>query len=449
MAVHATGESRQWSEFGRRLREWRRRAGLTQAQLGGRVGYHHSLISKLESGVRVPPADLVDALDRLLGTDGELAALCREPVREPEPPQRTLLSLLPGARPATAPVTVRSWPAALPVDGIGCPLHGPLGCPVPDLATARDLLALIGPRRSAPHGVEPDLTHVLTALLVEYAHTSLASRPDDVLPAVEWLLHALIRLGDGDAEPNAAHQRLVAHYAAIAGRLRMLRGQTALSMAWFGHGLARADVVGDVPARVLLLAEVSTLARLDGDADTALACGRAMAVADGDRAWTRVLAQVALARGHALAGDDAECLRALAAAETGLSRLGERDLLEVPWLVGDPGRLRVDAAAGAALRDLAALTGDAAAARQAVVVTAGACALVPDWMRPAGLLLTLRLADAHACAGEPDAAVAVAEPVRAEAEAAGRVTIAAELAGLRSRLGRRWAAVPEVRAFAE
>ncbi|MBM7773362.1 transcriptional regulator with XRE-family HTH domain [Actinokineospora baliensis] len=449
MAGHASGQSAHWPEFGRRMREWRRRAGLTQAQLGLRVGYHHSLISKLESGVRVPPSGLVECLDTILGADGELVALCREPAREPEPPQRTLLSLLPGAGQESVPVTVRFWPADLPVDGVGCPLHGPVGCPVPDLDTARDLLALLGPGRRAPRGLDPDLTHVLTALLGEYSRVSLESESASVLPAVEWVLHALTRLGDAADEPHAAHLRLTAHYSAIAGRLRMHRGQTTLSMAWFGHGLARADLVGDVGARVRLLAEVSTLARLDGDADTALACGRAMAVADTARPWTTVLAQLSLARGHAIAGDDAEALRAMAAAETALGRLGERDHLEVPWLVGDMGRLRVDAAAGAALRDLAALTGDRALARQAVVVTGQSVALVPERMRPAALLLAVRLADAHACAGEPDAAVALAEPVWSAAEAAGRSTITAELAGLRTRLGRRWGAVASVRAFAE
>ncbi|RLK53680.1 helix-turn-helix domain-containing protein [Actinokineospora cianjurensis] len=449
MAGHASGQSAHWPEFGRRMREWRRRAGLTQAQLGLRVGYHHSLISKLESGVRVPPAGLVDCLDQILGADGELIALCREPAREPDPPQRTLLSLLPGAGVEPVPVAVRFWPATLPEDGIGCPLHGHLGCAVPDLDTARDVLALVGPGKTPPRGLEPDLTHVLTALLVEYSRQSLESGSATVLPAVEWLLHALTRLGDTGDDPHPAHQRLAANLAAIAGRLRMHRGQTTLSMAWFGHGLARADLVGDVGVRVRLLAEVSTLARLDGDADTALACGRAMAAADPGRPWTTVLANMSLARGHAAAGDDAEALRAVAAAETALGLFDERDHLEAPWLGGDQGRLRMDAAAGAALRDLAVVTDNRALARQAVVVTGQSAALVPERMRPAALLLSVRLADAHACAGEPDAAVAIAEQVRVEAEAAGRATITAELAGLRARLGRRWGAVAAVREFVD
>ncbi|WP_018685622.1 helix-turn-helix domain-containing protein [Actinokineospora enzanensis] len=448
MAGDATRDPTRWPEFGRRMRQWRRRAGLTQAQLGTRVGYHHSLISKLESGVRVPPAGLVKALDALLGADGELVELCREPAREPDPPLRTLLSVLPGATGGVAPLAVRSWPETLPVTDVGCPLHGPAGCEVPDLATTRDLLALVGDSRTAPRGLEPDLTHALAALRAEYARLGLESRSAAILPGVEWLLHTLSRLGDA-GEPSPAHLRLAAHFAAIAGRLRMHRGQHALGMAWFGHGLARADLTGDVGARVRLLAEVSTLARLEDDADTALACGRAMAAADQDRVWTRALADLALARGHALVGAGAECLRHLDAAEAGLARFGELDHREAPWLAGDLGRLRLDAAAGGALRDLAAHTGDRAAARRATRVTEEAVGLVPEPMRPARLLLLVRLADAHACAGEPDAAVAVVAPVAEEAAAAGRSTITAELAKLRARLTRDWGDARAVRVLAE
>ncbi|RZU74811.1 hypothetical protein EV384_3291 [Micromonospora kangleipakensis] len=38
-------EAPPWGGFGRELGVWRRRAGLTQAQLALRVGYHHSVIS--------------------------------------------------------------------------------------------------------------------------------------------------------------------------------------------------------------------------------------------------------------------------------------------------------------------------------------------------------------------------------------------------------------------
>ncbi|WP_206743657.1 helix-turn-helix transcriptional regulator, partial [Kitasatospora sp. MBT66] len=41
-------EDHLWQAFGLRLRQWRRRAGLTQAQLGAEIGYDHTAVSKLE-----------------------------------------------------------------------------------------------------------------------------------------------------------------------------------------------------------------------------------------------------------------------------------------------------------------------------------------------------------------------------------------------------------------
>ncbi|WP_234326580.1 helix-turn-helix transcriptional regulator, partial [Streptomyces sp. NRRL S-495] len=38
-------EDHLWQAFGLRLRQWRRRAGLTQAQLGAEIGYDHTAVS--------------------------------------------------------------------------------------------------------------------------------------------------------------------------------------------------------------------------------------------------------------------------------------------------------------------------------------------------------------------------------------------------------------------
>ncbi|MFJ1826313.1 helix-turn-helix domain-containing protein, partial [Streptomyces sp. NPDC088178] len=61
-----------WRDFGTRLRQWRRRAGLTQAQVGTRVGYDHTAISKLEHGTRKTPLPLARRLDDLLTAGGDL-----------------------------------------------------------------------------------------------------------------------------------------------------------------------------------------------------------------------------------------------------------------------------------------------------------------------------------------------------------------------------------------
>ncbi|MDV9198139.1 helix-turn-helix domain-containing protein, partial [Streptomyces sp. Wh19] len=65
-----------WRAFGTRLRQWRRRAGLTQAQVGARVGYDHTAISKLEHGTRRTPLPLARRLDELMTAGGALLAAC-------------------------------------------------------------------------------------------------------------------------------------------------------------------------------------------------------------------------------------------------------------------------------------------------------------------------------------------------------------------------------------
>ncbi|MGW1138922.1 helix-turn-helix domain-containing protein [Streptomyces zhihengii] len=59
---------------GRQLRLLRERAGLTQRELGERLGYSEELIRSLERGRRTPQAEFLDAADELLDAGGLLAA---------------------------------------------------------------------------------------------------------------------------------------------------------------------------------------------------------------------------------------------------------------------------------------------------------------------------------------------------------------------------------------
>jgi transcriptional regulator with XRE-family HTH domain len=70
------------TNFGRRLRHWRRVAGLTQADLGRKLAYDHSFISRVECGTRWPPRDLAVRCDEVLGTGQELVHLWRLAERE-------------------------------------------------------------------------------------------------------------------------------------------------------------------------------------------------------------------------------------------------------------------------------------------------------------------------------------------------------------------------------
>jgi transcriptional regulator with XRE-family HTH domain len=73
-----------WQDFGRELRRRRIAAGLSLQQLGQRVHYSKSQLSKVERGLKRPTAELARLCDSALGAGGELTRLVAVP--RPQPP---------------------------------------------------------------------------------------------------------------------------------------------------------------------------------------------------------------------------------------------------------------------------------------------------------------------------------------------------------------------------
>ncbi|MEU6344879.1 helix-turn-helix transcriptional regulator [Streptomyces sp. NPDC046977] len=67
--------------LGKQVKLLRERAGLTQRELGERLGYGEEQISSLERGRRVPQPDFLAAADELLGAGGLLRAATEDVVR--------------------------------------------------------------------------------------------------------------------------------------------------------------------------------------------------------------------------------------------------------------------------------------------------------------------------------------------------------------------------------
>ncbi|MGH3916964.1 MAG: helix-turn-helix domain-containing protein [Pseudonocardiaceae bacterium] len=61
--------------FGAELRWWRVRVGLSHDRLGALVNYSGDLVGKVEKAERVPTAELAQACDEVLGTEGALGRL--------------------------------------------------------------------------------------------------------------------------------------------------------------------------------------------------------------------------------------------------------------------------------------------------------------------------------------------------------------------------------------
>ncbi|MFD5308219.1 helix-turn-helix domain-containing protein [Streptomyces ardesiacus] len=63
---------------GKQVKLLRERAGLTQRELGDRLGYSEDLVSSLERGRRTPQREFLEAADELLGAGGVLTAVIED-----------------------------------------------------------------------------------------------------------------------------------------------------------------------------------------------------------------------------------------------------------------------------------------------------------------------------------------------------------------------------------
>jgi len=422
--------------FGRELRRWRERAGFTQAQLAARLGYDHTYLSKLESGARVPPLTFARQADDLLKARGTLLALAtairtQRHGRETDRPNGTPLPSPPHASHPVELPPVR--PISLPAFGVTCPLHGADGCTLS--APVAGLADLLGDKARTA-GAET--VHGFAALLTRYIEADLEALTGDLAVPVEQALHALIETvpqARGAVATGLLH--LAAQYADLAGWQRIKRGQHGIGTTWLHRSLEWASASRNFPTACEALSSMSVLALMEGDAATALRYGRAAAGVDPHRRWTTVQADLDQARAHAVLGDWSEFTRHADEAQRVAERLGERDHVEAPWLSGAEGETFVASHLAGALRDLADTTGDPATAGRAVLFARKSLANVPARMHASRLMLTLRLADSHACGGDFEAAISVAQPVILTAQSTQITLIRHELDRLRTRLGDR------------
>ncbi|MGW6912939.1 helix-turn-helix domain-containing protein [Kitasatospora sp. NPDC054939] len=459
-----------WQHFGTRLRHWRRAAGLTQLRLATAVGYDNTAISKLEHGTRRAAAPLAELLDARLGAGGDLLAAWHTaedqaerrptgPLRPPVPgpadaepgpgpgPADRAGSDVAGADPGQGPAAglpAHLLPERLPDYGLLCPLHGADGCAVPPLAELaalhRAFCAPADPGHGAPAPLDADTAHALAALLAVHLRAG-EEHPQAGLPSVEHTLRAILRrLPHTPGGPGLPLLRLAAEHAHAAGGLRMRHGRNATAMACYDRALDWAQLADDPATRVAALSDMSTLARLDGDPAAALGYAREIARAAPGRHWAGAMAQSYQARAHGLAGDVHETVRHIGRARLHLDHIGARDESDAPWLSIASMHLRVESAAAAALRDAAAAVGDARLAHRALDAAHTALRLLgPQQLPSARLLFTVRVADCHLCADDPQAALDVLTPALADAPATVPALVGHELRLLRTRLATpRW-----------
>ncbi|MEV4558430.1 helix-turn-helix transcriptional regulator [Kitasatospora sp. NPDC049285] len=446
-----------WQEFGALLRHWRRRAGWTQAQLATAVGYDHTAVSRLEHGTRRATPRLSRRLDELLETGGELerscgraersdggpavpAQLLRPPLaRSPEPGPAGFAAALP------APAA-DDGPSRLPEYDLLCPLHGASGCELPTPATAVALHAVFCGEPRGP--LDTETVHALAAVLAAQLRAAArqnasaeVTSPDGPSPGavVEGTLRAIVaRLARAPGRQRRVLARLAAEYAHAAGALRLHGGRAATAMACFDRALGWAELADDAITQVAALSDMAVLGLLDGDPAASADYAREMRRAAPGRHWSGTLSQLGEARADALAGDVRATVRHVGRARMHLDHLDAADTgidSDVPWLTPASLRLRVESGAAAALRDVAARSGETRFARLALAAAESALDLLGGGRLPSTrAMLTVRIADCHLCAGDPRTALAVLSPLLATDGGTLPALVRHELRGLRSRL---------------
>ncbi|MFF2746241.1 helix-turn-helix domain-containing protein [Kitasatospora sp. NPDC058048] len=342
--------------FGRRLRHWREARGLSQAEFGRLLGYHDSLISRVENARRWPPPGMPARADELLLADGELAELWQT-VRQ----ERERLGERASAR---TPPAARAAP--------------------PDAATVEVLAHLLAAYRAAAGRIGGE---ELAAVLEHHAHTLLGGRRP------------------GPREAPAADRSLAAQYAELAGWAHFEGDRPARALGWYATGLEWARATGDRATAACLLVRQSALYWWLGDPATALALAEAARTTAPPLPGLRAWAALVQAHAHALAGRAAQADRTLADARrlTGAALLTG---VPTPWTVR--AELVLAVAHGTCHRDLALRTGRTAHARTAAARLEAALRLLDRAAHPRDhALVTARLAGAHALAGHADAALAL------------------------------------------
>jgi transcriptional regulator with XRE-family HTH domain len=406
--------------FGAELRRARLAAGLSLGELAGIVHYSKGYLSKIETGRKPPSVDLARRCDVALGTDGRLGELVGHASSK---------TATPGvASPGAQDVEGEVWMMSLSPQGAGwfAPMNRRDA-----LSTGAAALLTLGVTTSggsAATGQEPTYD-AFVAMFELHRQLGRMMSPAAVLPGVIAQTHTLRELAAA-AEPPAQDRLLwlAARCAEFTGWMAQEAGHDRAAMWWTRTAVDMAEAAGDQELAAHGLVRTALVALLREDTvQTVELAGRAQADT-GVSPRVRGLAALREAQGHALAGDDGRCHRALdrAAVLLDRARSDEPDggLALGPASVADIGSV----VAGWCLYDLGR-------PEQAAQILDYRVPRIPPGRAKARF--GARRVLAHAAAGELDHACHLAGLVLDEAEMVDSATIRVDLRQL-SRTLTRW-----------
>ncbi|GGV24104.1 transcriptional regulator [Streptomyces spectabilis] len=411
--------------FGRELRSRRLDAGLSLEQLGQRVHYSKSQLSKVERGLKRPTPELARLCDAQLKADGALADLI--PARSSHP------------SPVSPGHDSEVWLMHVDKDGSSS-IQRMTRRRVISAGAASALALQVSDGLVSPPPDETAATVVDAARLVfdQLRQLGQASGPAGVLPALAAQAHSLEQLATHTGPHTRRALLLIAsRYAEYAGWMAQECGKDGMARWWTQRAARLADVGDDPDLATYANVRHSLISLYRGDVTES---GQLAEQALRSDASSRVrgLAAQHLAQSAAVAGDYTACMRSLDRARELLARdvadpaqpvLGTSHLPDVVsmftgWCLYDLGR----PAQAAALLD-----------KETSRVPAHA-------FRTRGRH-NVRRALAHAAAGEVDHACEIASEALTSVGLTRSATVTADLRRLSHTLGRHRDR-PSVRALA-
>lgn len=392
-------------DFGRELRRRRLTARLSLQQLGQRVHYSKSQLSKVERGLKRPTLELARLCDTVLGAEGALIRLVGV-----QPPQPLLHA--PGNDDEV-------WLMQLRKDGSSS--FQPV--------TRRDLIAagtatVLTMRAGEPHSSFPvqegaeTLVDASRMLFDQFRRLGQASGPASVLPPLIAQTHSLEQLA-ARTGPRARRALLLlaSRYAEYAGWMAQECGDDGTAIWWTDRAVRLAQAGADTGLAMYANVRRSLISLYRGEVNQAVQLATHALESDAPLR-IRGLAAQHLAQGAAVGGEYDTCMRSLDRA---------RELLAQD--TADPGQPVLGASH---VPDVVSMfTGwclyDLGRPQQAAAVLDAETARIPAHAFRTRARYGVRRALAHAAAGDIDHACAITADVLPSVQLIHSATVSADL----------------------
>ncbi|WP_037913933.1 helix-turn-helix domain-containing protein [Actinacidiphila yeochonensis] len=270
------------ARFGPELRRLRQEAGLTLTKFSAALNYDKGHLSKVERGERSASPELARRCDTFLGANGELQRLVVSPGNDSNPIGTSTAP----SRWRVARRTVLAASTGSLID-IGLKLGGQAS------STANPLLPSF------------------LAQFDQLRKLGQSTAPQALLPLLETQTRTVAGLAaDTPSATRAPVLLLASRFAEFTGWMAQEAGDSGAAIGWTGEAAELARAGGDPHLGSYALVRRALVTLYDGDAESTVTLARR---AQSDRLPPRIrgLAAQREAQGHALVGDERECLRSL------------------------------------------------------------------------------------------------------------------------------------------